>query len=441
MQVKPDKRYRWIIALVFLIMTVAGLLVTGDYGMPWDELTEIRTLGTNVREYVALVKGADAKPAQSSTGVEFPDVSKNVDIDHGQSVYYLFSPALFFQYGDGGARTLMLLWHGYTFLIFMAGVFAIYCIASYLAKDWRYGLAASLLLYLSPRFFAESHYNNKDIMTMVMILLCLWFAIRFIEKKSVGATLLFALFGALAANMRISGLAFFGLCGVLYLVTITIKREWSWKTFLLGILAIVAFCAFYAALTPGLWKNPVKFITYVFTRSSNFSDWPGYVFYLGRAQRPVPWHYIPVMIAVTTPILITLLMLVGNVAALASPFRNKAKELFSGEHKYYLMMLVFVWAFLGFAMITRPILYDSWRHFYFLYGLFILLAVYGLRAIINLLKGRWKWVAVGAVGAQLLAMLAIVILSHPFQFAYFNALAGSNPGELLELDYWNVSQA
>ena len=441
MQVKPDKRYRWIIALVFLIMTVAGLLVTGDYGMPWDELTEIRTLGTNVREYVALVKGDDAKPAQSSTGIEFPDVSENVDIDHGQSVYYLFSPALFFQYGDGGARTLMLLWHGYTFLIFMAGVFAIYCIASYLAKDWRYGLAASLLLYLSPRFFAESHYNNKDIMTMVMILLCLWFAIRFIEKKSVGATLLFALFGALAANMRISGLAFFGLCGVLYLVTITIKREWSWKTFLLGILAIVTFCAFYAALTPGLWKNPVKFITYVFTRSSNFSDWPGYVFYLGRAQRPVPWHYIPVMIAVTTPILITLLMLVGNVAALASPFRNKAKELFSGEHKYYLMMLVFVWAFLGFAMITRPILYDSWRHFYFLYGLFILLAVYGLRAIINLLKGRWKWVAVGAVGAQLLAMLAIVILSHPFQFAYFNALAGSNPGEKFDLDYWNVSQA
>ena len=35
MQVKTDKRYRWIIALVFLVMTVAGLLVTGDYGMPW----------------------------------------------------------------------------------------------------------------------------------------------------------------------------------------------------------------------------------------------------------------------------------------------------------------------------------------------------------------------------------------------------------------------
>ena len=91
---KPTKRYRWIIIALFLVMTAAGLWVTPDYGMPWDELTEIKTLGTNVREYIGLVRGAEAEPTQSSTGIEFPDVSENVDIDHGQSVYYLFSPAL-----------------------------------------------------------------------------------------------------------------------------------------------------------------------------------------------------------------------------------------------------------------------------------------------------------------------------------------------------------
>ena len=118
-----------------------------------------------------------------------------------------------------------------------------------------------------------------------------------------------------------------------------------------------------------------------------------------------------------------------------------ANELFAGEKKYFLMMLVFVMAFLGFAMITRPILYDSWRHFYFLYGILLLLAVYGLKTIIDRLRGKWKWAAVGAVGAQILAMLVMVILSHPFQFVYYNALAGSNPGAKYDLDYWNVSQA
>ena len=441
MQPQPQRRHRWIIAILFILMIVFGLLVTPDYGMPWDELTEIRTLGTNVREYAGLILGADQKPAQSSTGIEFPDVSENVDIDHGQSVYYLFSPALFFQYGEGGARTLMLLWHSYTFLVFLAGVFAIYWIASYLLKDWRYGLAASLFLYLSPRFFAESHYNNKDIMAMVMILYCLLFAIRLIEKKTVGSAILFAFFGALATNMRITGLAFFGLCGVLYLVTLFVRREWSIKTLLLGLTALIGFVVFYAALTPGLWNDPGKFIQYVYSRSSNFSDWPGYVFYMGRAQRPVPWHYIPVMIAITTPLLVLALMIIGNISALVSPFRTKANELFAGEKKYFLMMLVFVMAFLGFAMITRPILYDSWRHFYFLYGILLLLAVYGLKTIIDRLRGKWKWAAVGAVGAQILAMLVMVILSHPFQFVYYNVLAGSNPGAKYDLDYWNVSQA
>lgn len=433
--------HRWIVAILFLVMTAVGLLVTPDYGMPWDELTEIRTLGTNVREYAGIVLGAKHKPTHSSTGIEFPDVSENVDIDHGQSVYYLFSPALFLDYGEGGARTLMLLWHSYTFLIFMTGVVAIYFIASYLMKNWKYGLVASLFLYLSPRFFAESHYNNKDMMAMVMILWCLWFAIRFIENRTIGSALLFALFGALATNMRVSGLAFFGLCGVLYLIMLTLRREWNLKAFLYGLFAVIAFAGFYALLTPGLWQDPAKFIGYVYSRSSNFSDWPGYVFYLGQTQRPVPWHYIPVMIAVTTPLLILVLMLFGNFAALVSPFLHKKAEPRPAEQKYLLLIVAFVWVFLGFAMITRPILYDSWRHFYFLYGLLLLLAVYGLKTIVDLLKGKWKWAAVGAVGAQILALAVIVVLNHPFQFVYFNPLAGSDPGAKFDLDYWNVSQA
>ena len=441
MQNERKPRSRLIVAILFIVMTAIGLLVTPDYGMPWDERTEIHTLGTNVREYAALVLGVDAKPAQSSTGIVFPDVSENIDIDHGQSVYYLFAPALFFSYGEGGARTLMLLYHGYTFLVFMVGVAMLYRIATFLTKDWRYGLIASLFLYLSPRFFAESHYNNKDIMTMVMILCCLWFAIRFIEYRTGNDALLFALFGAFAANMRISGLAFFGLCGVFYLISVSIKREWNKKTFLLGVLAIVGFCVFYAALTPGLWKDPIKFLAYVFARSSNFAAWPGYVYYMGLAQRPVPWHYIPVMIAITTPLLIVLLMLAGNVATIASLFQKRETPLFASERKYYLMMLVCIWSFLGFAMLTRPILYDSWRHFYFLYGLLLLLAIYGLQTLVSFLKGKWKRLAFGAVGAQLLAMVALVVLSHPFQFVYFNALAGANPGERFDLDYWNVSQA
>ena len=436
-----NRNHRWVIALLFVFMILAGLLVTPDYGMPWDEKTEIGVLGSDVREYVGLLLGEDREPTQSSTGIEFVDASKNVDIDHGQSVYYLFSPALFLASGDGGARTLMLLWHGYTFFVFMAGVFALYCIVSYLTKDWKYGLIASLFLYLTPRFFAEGHYNNKDIMAMVMILLCFWFFIRFMEKRSTPSVLLFSLFGALATNMRISGLFFFALAGLLYLLTVTAKKEWSKKSFSLGLLAVISFAAFYLALTPGTWAGPVKFLRYVFARSTNFSDWPGYVYYMGKSCRPVPWHYIPVMIALTTPPLILFFIIAGHVATVVGTVRGKAASLFSGSLPYYLLCVVFVWAFLGFTMIRQPILYDNWRHFYFLGGLLYVLAAFGVQQIIGLLKGKWKWIGVGGVAAQVVALLVIVVLSHPFQFVYYNQLAGKNPGDRFDMDYWNVSQA
>jgi len=57
MSTKQLNTRRWIVAALFFVMLIAGLLVTPDYGMPWHELTEIRTLGSNIREYVGLVRG------------------------------------------------------------------------------------------------------------------------------------------------------------------------------------------------------------------------------------------------------------------------------------------------------------------------------------------------------------------------------------------------
>ena len=51
-----DRNHRRIVALLFALMLVVGLLITPDYGMPRDELTEIRALGSNVREYAAAIR-------------------------------------------------------------------------------------------------------------------------------------------------------------------------------------------------------------------------------------------------------------------------------------------------------------------------------------------------------------------------------------------------
>jgi hypothetical protein len=437
---KINGKSKLIVAILFILMTLIGLLVTPNYGMPWDELMEIRTLGSSVREYVGLFQGEENEPETSTTGIVLTDVSKNPDVDHGQSVYYPLSPVLFADLGPSGGRTLMLIFHAYTFLIFMAGVVFLYFIAKFLTGDWKYGVVASLFMYLSPRFFAEGHYNSKDIMTMSVLIICFWFMIKFIETKKYRYATLFAAVCAIAANMRIVGLFFFGLAGLLYLICLTVSKQWNRKTFLAGVIAVFAFVLFYFLLTPAAWESPVEFIQYVFKRSSNYEDWPGYVFFQGISHRPVPWQYIPVMIAVTTPILILLLTIIGNITTIGQLFRTKVKELFAGNLKYYLLSVVFIWAFLGFAMIKKPILYDSWRHFYFLYGFFLLLAVGGLKCISDKLKGKVRWVVAGLVAIQLLACATSIVMNHPYQYVYFNFLAGAHPGENYEMDYWNVSQ-
>jgi len=438
---KINQKSKLFVAILFILMTLIGLLVTPSYGMPWDELMEIRTLGSSVREYVGLFKGEENEPLKSTTGIILTDISENPDIDHGQSVYYPLSPILFADLGPTGARNLMLAFHAYTFLIFMAGVVFLYLIAKFLTGDWKYGVVASLFMYSSPRFFAEGHYNSKDIMTMSLLIISFWFMIKFIETKKFRYATLFAAVSAVAANMRIVGLFFFGLAGLLYLIVLTVMKQWNRKTFLAGVIAVLAFVAFYFLLTPAAWESPVKFIQYVFKRSSNYEDWPGFVFFQGAVHRPVPWNYIPVMIAVTTPILILLLIIIGNLTTIGQVIKTKAKDIFAGPLKYFLLSFVFVWVFLGFAMIKTPILYDNWRHFYFLYGFLLILAIGGLAFIIGKLKGKVRWAVAALVAVQLIACATTMVLNHPYQNVYFNFLAGAHPGEKYEMDYWNVSQA
>ena len=437
---KINKNSRIIIITTFVLMALVGLIVTPDYGMPWDEELEIRTLGSNIREYISLFKGKTGEPYQSSTGIPFPDYLVNPDMDHGQSAYYPLSPALFADYGPGGARILMLIWHAYTFLIFMAGVACLYFVCKFLMGGWIYGLLGSLFLYLSPRFFAEGHYNSKDMVVMALVILLIAAAIKLIETRRFTSTLVFAFVAAIATNMRVTALFMFGLLGLLYIINLSAKKEWNRKNLWVGLTAVFAFLLISWLMTPAAWREPLKYIAYVIGRSSNFAAWPGVVFFQGLIRRPVPSSYIPIMISVTTPILVLALTLLGHITAIADLFRDLKRKNLTSETPYLLVCVIFIWTFLLFASFRRPILYNSWRHLYFLYGPMLILAVAAVRFLVQRAGGKVRIVVVSAIALQLLVCAVVIILSHPFQYVYFNPLAGRDPAQNYEFDYWNVSQ-
>lgn len=436
---KVNQHNRIIASILFLIMMVVGLIVTPNYGMPWDELMEIQIMGSNVREYVGLVQGEEKEPDKLANGMPIQDFTENPDIDHGESAYYPIAPFAFMDLGQESGRALMLIWHFYTFLIFMAGVICLYFIIKFLTGDWKYGMLGSLFLYLSPRFFAEGHYNSKDVVTMCLIIVGIWFGIKFIETKFIRYAVAFAAACAVAANMRIIGFMFFGGIGLLYLIVLSMQRQWSRKSAISGVIAILAFAAIYFVLTPASWASPIQYFTYNFTRSSNFDAWPGTVFFLGQKYRPVPYIYIPVMFAVTTPVLIVFLTLVGHITTIKQMWLTKVKDFFAGSGKYYLFSMLFVWVPLIFAFIKTPILYNSWRHFYFIYGPLLILAVGGLKAIIDISTRNQKRVICGLLALQMAFSIILIAVNHPYEYAYYSILAGTKADKNYEMDYWNVT--
>jgi hypothetical protein len=70
----------------------------------------------------------------------------------------------------------------------------------------------------------------------------------------------------------------------------------------------------------------------------------------------------------------------------------------------------------------------------------LILASCGMAAIRNLLASRHCLKAGTALLAGCLAFSALgILLNHPYQYTYYNVLAGRQIEKNYELDYWNVS--
>ena len=67
-------------------------------------------------------------------------------------------------------------------------------------------LIGSLSLILSPRIFAESFYNPKDIIFMSLFIIATLFSIKFLRDKNNSSIILAAFFTSLAVGVRIVGI-------------------------------------------------------------------------------------------------------------------------------------------------------------------------------------------------------------------------------------------
>ncbi len=170
--------------------------------------------------------------------------------------------------------------------------------------------------------------------------------------------------------------------------------------------------------------------------------WEGWILFLGTyySAQNIPRMYLPIWILITVPIFTLLLFLAGLVSIAKLSFCSKIHEL----NRYIFLPIPAVNAILiifmiCYVIIMRPVIYDGWRQFYFLYPSIIYLAILGWKSLWEGLRHNSIRLALSILMTLHIAITAQwMSVNFPLWNLYFNALA-KDVQIKFEKDYWGLS--
>ena len=432
------------------LFAIAGVAVLDDYGVGWDAGTQRQIASANA-DYI---------------------ISGNVDGLYRKDFRYygvaFEMPLLLLERALGlrDSRDIYLTRHLITHLLFIAGGFACGLLAYRMLGSRWIALFAMLLFLLHPRLYAHSFLNSKDVPFAAMLIIALYLAHRAFRKDTIGAFLLCGIAVGLAINLRPFALMLLPMIPAMRAPDLWRAGKAERKRVLLVSAAFLAAALATAYIAhPYYWENPLRLIESVRALSQH----PNLVgnLFMGEIYRSdaVPWNYIPAWFAITSPPVALPLGALGAAAVCWQGVSRPLAALRDRETRFRVLPLSCFALPVAVAITLQFNIYGGWRHMYFLWGPFCLLAAVGLHSITNISveRGIWKklplppgWVrggsrlhiarqalAYGVAGFGLITTLTAMAALHPHEYVYFNALTDAKtPDALAEryhLDYWHMS--
>ena len=400
-------------AIVFFIgLFVVGCFVFSDFGLSCDELGFNRVNG--ILNY-NFIKTGDSKELLACS-----------EKYHGPAFeILLYSAEKLFNIPD--SRDFFLFRHALTFLAFFIATLFFYLLGLKIFKSHGIALLCSVMLVASPRIFAESFYNSKDLAMLSFCIIATYTAFIFIERQTIMWAIIHAALCGFVMDIRIVGMLL--PIATLYLFLITKPRK------ITPIVIFILYTIFFTvAFWPILWINPVHHFLEAFKEMGHIQ--PISVLYFGQfvSGKDLPWHYLFGWISITTPICYIVFFLIGLFFLVKKTLVN-----FTSTLPIQFFLFMFATPILS-VIILQSTVYDAYRHVFFVYPFLLLIAVYGLIQITNAIKNKW---AVKIIYSSLIISIffvfGIMIAIHPFQNVYFNSLAGKNIRQNFDLDYWGLS--
>ena len=421
-----------ILCALFLL---SGVVLAGDYGIGRDEMQQ----RSNAIGGLNYIRGNAAAIADQS-------LLSGVDRVYGLAFEL---PLLLAERALGLAdyhyihRLRLTLTH----LFFIIGGYFCYRLAYRLFPNRLIALFALLLYLLHPRLYAHSYFNSKDLPFLAMFSIALYLLERAFRRDTLaGFALLGIAVGALT-NLRIMGLMLFP--------AVIAMRGLDWRAasggagrkhiLLTGGLFILAGGLTLYALSPYAWTNPLDYLLGGLALTANH---PNVAVELFQGQRllstEMPPRYGIVWFSITTPPPVLLLGFIG-MAMVAAQVIARPGAVFGNTRRRFLMLLLAAFALplLVVAALDANI-FNGWRHLFFVYVPFCLLAAAGLGGLAAALARR----PAGRIGIYGLAAagLGLIILQmaqiHPYQQEYFNFLVNrAEPNYLsarYEMGYWRL---
>jgi hypothetical protein len=424
-----ERRQKLVVVLFFVLFFITSVIILKDFGLSWDEAYQWKDNGEVVYNYVfngetdALLRGNERYHGPAFE-LALVLVQKALNLTDTRDVY--------------------LMRHFLTFLTFFISVIFFYYLCKRCFKSWKLSLIGCIFLVLSPRIFADSFYNSKDPILLSFFIIGMVTLLKFHYAQTYKNAVLHALVCALAIDTRILGiilpvtsLGFIAIDGIIGIIT---KKRSNNRYASIGVF-VIFLIGLIILFWPVLWEDPVFHFKAALVEMSKY-HWNDRVLYTGTAIRAseLPWHYLPVWICISTPVSYLLFFFVGFFFVIKQLVTQPVD--FPMNQKQYLLMLIWFFFPLVLIIVFKSVVYDAWRHVFFIYPAFILIALCGLRFLRDTLFKKRKLVLSIIVTCIVIFNFMVMVHLHPHENIYFNFLAGKDMKAVkknFELDYYGIS--
>lgn len=312
-------------------------------------------------------------------------------------------------------------------------------------------VAAPILLVLYPRFVGHAFFNIKDIPFAALYTLLTWqMTVALLARtpaQMATATVLSLLAGGLLAAVKVPGfVALWPLAAAAILRGPLPGTKWSSRAVRgLWLTAPLTAAGIAVVATPAAWAGPFAWLAGALGLFGGHL-WSECTMTWGRCitGAETPPNYLLSWFAVTTPLLLIILLLWGTAELLLGNkgARRPGSE-FAQRWIAPALVLAQMLTFPIIAIAGRAPLYDAERHFLFVVPVICVVAAGGLAEIARRAQSWSMWLRYLVYCSLGVAALEVAIdsyLLHPYQYAYYNELGRQlDPSRNFETDFWGFS--